>query len=257
MLLLCIGLTPPTHAQSPGHVEGIVLDAEDGTPLTGVNVVLVDTERGAVTDPAGQFEIPDVPPGTYTLQASFIGYETATQSLVVGPGTATRVALRLAPKATGLGEIVVEGRAANLIGIAGAASQGQVGQAQLAVRPLLRVGEVLETVPGTIVTQHSGSGKANQFFLRGFNLDHGTDFSALVEGVPMNLRTHAHGQGYLDLNSLIPELIERVSFEKGPYSAEGGDFSTAGRAQIRLVSRLEAGIARAEIGTDEWAIRPP
>ena len=105
-------------------------------------------------------------------------------------------------------------------------------------------------MPGLIVTQHSGSGKANQFFLRGFNLDHGTDFSASVEGVPMNLPTHAHGQGWLDLNFLIPELIEQVSFDKGPYDASGGNFSTAGSARIRLVRRLDRGIAKASGGTD-------
>ena len=101
--------------------------------------------------------------------------------------------------------VVVTGRADDLTGIAESASEGRVGQAQLATRPFLRPGEVLEVVPGVIVTQHSGTGKANQYFLRGFNLDHGTDFSSFVDGVPVNFPTHAHGQGYMDLNWVIPE----------------------------------------------------
>jgi outer membrane cobalamin receptor len=111
--------------------------------------------------------------------------------------------------------IVVTGRADDLTGIAGSASEGRVGQAQLETRPFLRPGEVLEVVPGVIVTQHSGTGKANQYFLRGFNLDHGTDFSSFVDGIPVNFPTHAHGQGYMDLHWVIPELIDYVTFRRG------------------------------------------
>lgn len=239
------------HAQAAGQITGTVTDATDGSPLAGVVLALDGAGRGVASGPDGRFEITGVPPGTRTLQATLVGYETARRSVSVRAGETARVALVLTPDDASLDEAVVEGRSANLVGVAGAASQGAVGQAQIAPRPLLRVGEVLETVPGLIVTQHSGSGKANQFFLRGFNLDHGTDFSASVEGVPMNMPTHGHGQGWLDLNFLIPELIEQISFAKGPYDARGGDFSSAGNAQIRLASRLDAGIARVEGGTDE------
>ncbi|PMU32984.1 TonB-dependent receptor, partial [Pseudomonas sp. FW305-47B] len=90
-----------------------------------------------------------------------------------------------------------------------------VGYKDFADKPLSRVGELVENVPGVIATQHSGTGKANQYFLRGFNLDHGTDFAGFVDGVPINMRTHGHGQGYLDLNFLIPELVERIDYRKG------------------------------------------
>jgi len=93
-------------------------------------------------------------------------------------------------------------------------------------------------VPGVIATQHSGSGKANQYFLRGFNLDHSTDFAGFVAGVPINMPTHGHGQGYLDLNFLIPELVERIDYRKGPYFADVGDFSTAGTVKFKTVDRL-------------------
>ena len=255
-LCLFMALIPAALAQPTGRLAGTVTEAGTGAPLVGVNVTLGSDalgSRSAVTRPDGQFEIPDLAPGTYALRASAVGYDVLRQSVAVAAGGVTRVAFVLAPGDAKLGEVVVEGRASNLVGVATAASQGLVGQEQLALRPLLRVGEVLETIPGTIVTQHSGSGKANQFFLRGFNLDHGTDFAASVEGVPINLPTHAHGQGYLDLGFLIPELIERVAFEKGPQNAEAGDFATAGRAQIRLARSLDRGIAKAELGADGYA----
>lgn len=114
------------------------------------------------------------------------------------------------------------------------ASSGLVGNADLALVPLQRPGDVLSTVPGMVVTQHSGSGKANQYFLRGFNLDHGTDFSVSLDGMPLNQRSHGHGQGYTDLNPLIPELVQQLSYQKGPYAAEAGDFSAAGSVQLSL-----------------------
>jgi hypothetical protein len=137
-----------------------------------------------------------------------------------------------------LDEVVVEGRATDLIGIAGSASQGVVGQPEFKYRPLARVGELVEVVPGALATQHSGSGKANQYFLRGFNLDHGTDFSVMVDGVPMNMPSHAHGQGYLDLNSIIPEVVDKIEYGKGPYYADVGDFSSAGYARMHTIHYL-------------------
>jgi hypothetical protein len=144
--------------------------------------------------------------------------------------------------------VVVHGRAEALLRGAVGASQGTVGEEDLQDLPLLRRGELLEAVPGMVVTQHSGNGKANQYFLRGFNLDHGTDFAFSVDGVPVNLPSHAHGQGYSDLNFLIPELVDSIEFKKGPFYPEVGDFSGAGAADIRLVTRLPEGIANVQVG---------
>ncbi len=135
---------------------------------------------------------------------------------------------------------------------ADAASEGLVGRAQLQARPLLRPGELLETVPGLLVTQHSGDGKANQYFLRGFNLDHGTDFATWVDGMPVNMPTHAHGQGYTDLNFLIPELVARIDWRKGPYRAEDGDFASAGSARIALVDSLPRPVVELGAGQRGW-----
>lgn len=135
-------------------------------------------------------------------------------------------------------KIEVRGREDDLVGQAGSASEGVTGRADLERRPILRPGEVVETVPGVIATQHSGGGKANQFFLRGMNLDHGTDFSVWVDGVPVNMPSHGHGQGYADLNFLIPEIVSSVAYRKGPYSAEHGDFSSAGGVDLALADRF-------------------
>jgi outer membrane receptor protein involved in Fe transport len=132
----------------------------------------------------------------------------------------------------GIEEIVVHGDRIALGGAPRSASEGTVLAEQLEHRPLLRTGELLEVVPGMIVTQHTGDGKANQYFLRGFNLDHGTDFSTSIDGVPVNLPTHGHGQGYMDLGFVMPELVDRVVHHKGTYYAELGNFSAAGAATM-------------------------
>ncbi|MDH1316536.1 TonB-dependent receptor [Shewanella xiamenensis] len=145
----------------------------------------------------------------------------------------------------------VRGRQINTLGHSTSASEGIVGAAEIESRPLLRTGEILEFVPGMIVTQHSGSGKANQYFLRGFNLDHGTDFNTRVEGMPVNMRTHGHGQGYTDLNFLIPELLGEIRYAKGAYYPEVADFSGAGAAQILLADELayrQVGVTLGEYG---------
>jgi outer membrane cobalamin receptor len=120
------------------------------------------------------------------------------------------------PAPTQLETVVVTGRADSLVGTATSSNEGVIGAEQLARRPLQRVGEIVETIPGVIISQHAGGGKANQFYLRGFNLDHGTDLATTLDGMPINMPTHAHGQGYTDLNLLIPELVREVSYKKGP-----------------------------------------
>lgn len=136
----------------------------------------------------------------------------------------------------------------NALGSADAASQGVIRAELLQSRPALRPGEVLEFVPGVIVTQHSGDGKANQYFLRGFNLDHGTDFATSVNGLPVNMPSHGHGQGYTDLNFLLPELVDRIAYRKGPYFAQNGDFASAGSADVVYRTRFDAPFASLTLG---------
>ena len=145
--------------------------------------------------------------------------------------------------------VVVEGRRDSMIGIASSATQGTVGADEIADRPILRAGEILETVPGIIITQHAGGGKANQYFLRGFNLDHGTDFAIDLDGMPLNLPSHAHGEGYSDMNTVIPELVQRLDYEKGPYYADAGNYGSAGAAHLEFYKTLPQDFLTLEGGT--------
>ena len=151
-----------------------------------------------------------------------------------------------------LEEAVVTAKRYELLSQPVSASQGTVLSDQLVNRPILRTAEVLEVVPGLIVTQHSGDGKANQYFLRGFNLDHGTDFASTVDGLPVNMPTHGHGQGYSDLNFLIPELIERLDYRKGTYYAEQGNFSAAGAVNIHYKQSIDRPFATLSVGEDSY-----
>ena len=148
-------------------------------------------------------------------------------------------------------EVVVWGRSLQLLGSADSASQGVAGYGDFSTRPLARVAELVEVVPGMIATQHSGPGKANQYFLRGINLDHGSDFSTYFDGMPVNFRTHAHAQGYMDLNFIIPEIIERVDFQKGPYFADTGDFSLAGSNSMQVYDVLEESFTELTLGIED------
>jgi outer membrane receptor protein involved in Fe transport len=147
-----------------------------------------------------------------------------------------------------LEEVVVTGKLERLGGDPASATEGVATAEQLDLRPTLRTGELLEVVPGLIVTQHSGSGKANQYFLRGFNLDHGTDLATSVDGVPVNMPTHAHGQGYTDINFVIPELVESIEYRKGTYFADTGNFSAAGAVNMHYRTSLDAPFVALESG---------
>jgi outer membrane receptor protein involved in Fe transport len=152
-----------------------------------------------------------------------------------------------------LDEVIVTARKHTLIGNVESSSQGTVTRAQLETRPVLRTGELLETVPGLVVTQHSGDGKANQYFLRGFNLDHGTDLATSVDGIPVNLHTHGHGQGYTDINFVIPELLDRIEYKKGTYYADEGNFSAAGAIDLRYRRELDDNVFSLTLGEDSYA----
>ncbi len=174
--------------------------------------------------------------------------ETTLEEISVTAETAAAASPQISPAASA-------GYVGGTTGIGGistpvaSASSGVITGAQVNSRPVTRPGEVLEAVPGLIVTQHSGEGKANQFFLRGFNLDHGTDIALFLDGMPLNMRTHAHGQGYADINFLIPELVGAVEFHKGPYFVRDGDFASAGSVRIDYLDSTPKNVALTSIGS--------
>lgn len=245
-------------------IAGTVKDETGGT-LPGVAIELREnggTTRLATSDARGIYSFDAVQPGYYTVNFSLVNFAGVRREVDVQAAPArVDAVLHLALNA----DVTVTGRntfanladvadpAANLVGIAQSASQGAITARQLEARPIMRSGEVLETVPGVVISQHSGEGKANQYYLRGFNLDHGTDFATTVAGIPVNLPTHGHGHGYSDLNFLIPELVSGVQFSKGPYFAEQGDFATAGSANINYANVLEKPIVRVGAGDEGFA----
>ncbi len=243
-------------------VVGTVRD-ETGGALSGVTVQLQAGAAPARTVESaadGGYRFEGVPGGRTRVTFSLVNFATTSRELTVSAGGTTRadVVLSLSLSAdvtvTGPGTFVnladAEDPAGNLVGIAQSASQGAITARQLAVRPIMRAGEVLETIPGVVISQHSGEGKANQFYLRGFNLDHGTDFATTVAGIPVNMPTHGHGHGYSDVSYLIPELVSGVQFSKGPYFADQGDFATAGSANINYTNSLDRPLVRVGAGQD-------
>lgn len=166
-----------------------------------------------------------------------------------GPKPSPKPARRAARAYKTIGHVVSRGRNQNLVGKVPAASVGTIGQEQIRTRPVLRPAEILEAIPGLLISQHSGEGKANQYYLRGFQLDHGTDLESTIAGTPVNLPTHAHGQGYSDINWLMPDLVSFVEYAKGPYYANTGDFSTAGSYTLYYKNTLDAPISAFGIGS--------
>jgi hypothetical protein len=243
-------------AQDGGTVTGTVAD-ETGGVLPGVSVQLLPSGAPrileTVTDGTGTYRFDSVPAGAAELTIRLINFSTVRRAVTVAAGRTVQANAVMLVAASA--DIVVtaprtfrnlaevENPAENLVGVASAGSEGAITAAQLAVRPVNRAAEVLETVPGMVISQHSGEGKANQYYLRGFNLDHGFDFAQTVAGIPVNMPTHAHAQGYADSNFLIPELVSGVQFRKGPYYAENGDFSSAGSANINYFNVLERPLA--------------
>ncbi len=265
VLLLVVALVPQTVVGQSLGVSGRVSD-ETGAVLPGVLVQLQTSTytevARTITDALGRYELQTQHSGRHDVRFSLINFSSVTKPVTLGPDRPAVIDVVLALALTA--EVTVTGRrtfrnlaevenpSQSLIGIADAASEGAITARQLEGRPLSRPGEVLETVPGLVVSQHSGEGKANQYYLRGFNLDHGTDFAVSVAGIPVNMPTHGHGQGWSDVNFLIPELVSGVQFKKGPYYAEEGDFSTAGAANINYVNTLERPLLRLTAGSNRF-----
>jgi hypothetical protein len=233
------------------QVSGTIVDAS-GAVIGGATVQVRNPDGTLQTttksDTNGVFSISGLPAGDYRLVISDPGFESKEVPVTISttePAAPLRVSLAVGTVST---TINVQGRADSLIGIAQSATQGTVGSAEIQDRPILRSGEVLETIPGVIITQHAGGGKANQYFLRGFNLDHGTDFAISLDGMPLNLPSHAHGEGYADMNTVIPEFVERVDFQKGPYYADVGNYGSAGSANVVFFKTLPENFFQLEGG---------
>jgi Carboxypeptidase regulatory-like domain/TonB-dependent Receptor Plug Domain len=266
--LLCVGIAASAFAQSydqplaangkadSTQLSGTILDAS-GAVIVGATVQVHSASGGLQmtirSDKNGAYVIPNLAAGKYLLVVSSPGFATKEIPITVEanePSAPLGITLAVSSVST---TVNVQGREDDLVGIADSATQGTVGAKELEDRPILRSGEILETIPGVIITQHAGGGKANQYFLRGFNLDHGTDFAVFLDDMPLNLPSHAHGEGYADTNIVIPELVQRVNYEKGPYYADVGDYGSAGSAHLEFFETLPENFFQVEGGMYGYA----
>jgi outer membrane receptor protein involved in Fe transport len=229
-------------AHADAALEGVVTDGDSGLPLAGVNVGVAVLEAGTTTDAVGRYRL-RLPEGTHEVSFRLIGFETRVDTVRLSHGTRTLdVALGTAP--IGLGETLVQAERTW-----SAASSRAVRTFDLQVRPRISAHQMLQMAPGLIIAQHAGGGKAEQIFLRNFDADHGTDVAVTVDGMPVNMVSHGHGQGYADLHFLIPELVESLDVDKGPYFARHGNLATAGAIAYRTKSYLEDNLIRLEGGS--------
>ena len=213
-----------------------------GEVLIGATISLQDQLEHAHSDETGAFRIRDVAPGNYTMLIGLLGFEPMSMPITVKAGNTTPFDIQLAPKSLNLSEVVVNNQR-DL-----AKTMTVISKIDLELRPVRSSQDILRMVPGLFTAQHAGGGKAEQIYLRGFDIDHGTDIRISVDGMPVNMVSHAHGQGYADLHFLIPETIENVDFNKGPYYSQQGDFCTAGYVDFNTRNALQRSMVKLEAG---------
>ena len=223
-----------------GTVSGVVSDQTTRLPLSGVTVQITGLNRAAVTNEAGQYRIDGLVAAPYKIEFSHVGFAPQTADVVVKDDQTITVSVALSRTAIELSEIRVSAQRAH--------DQQVISSIDINLRPIVNSQEILRLVPGLFIGQHAGGGKAEQIFLRGFDLDHGTDIRLTVDGMPVNMVSHAHGQGYADLHFVIPELVAGVDFKKGPYHAEKGNFTTAGWVDFRTRTTLDRSFVKLEAG---------
>jgi hypothetical protein len=262
LIAALLWLVPMATFAAGGSLAGRVIDST-GAALPGVTVEATPAAGGKTlvitTDMSGHYALNGLDAGKWTLVFRLINFATTTHR-DVGVRDSGTTSVDATVYLSSSADVVVTARrtfrnlndldepVGNLQGIADSATVGVVTAKEIESRPVQRAGDIMETVPGVVVSQHSGEGKANQYYLRGFNLDHGTDIAITVAGAPVNMPTHAHGQGYADANFIIPELVSGVQYKKGPYFADEGDFASAGAVNVNYLTILEHPLAAVQVG---------
>jgi len=240
LLNLLIGLLISSSlVAQTGTIRGTIADAETKSPLQGATIN-IDNNLSDNADQFGVFVINNVNPGRYELVATHIGYTTLILPVEVKTNLVSQVSVSMKKSALKLDEVKIFGKRNSAL--------NTLGAVDIMIRPVNNSQDVLRIVPGLFIAQHAGGGKAEQIFLRGFDIDHGTDISISVDGLPVNMVSHAHGQGYADLHFLIPETIEKVNFDKGPYFVNKGNLATAGFVDFNTRDFLTDNNVKLEVG---------
>jgi hypothetical protein len=241
ILLLLLVLAGASASAHQGSIRGYIKDGKSSLPLDGVNIYLAKTGSSAVTDLFGAFFLPGLEPGSYSIAISRIGYEPVIRDITVEDGVTTEVDEVMRPAGVQLSDVTINAKKE--------APLSTISSVDIRLRPINSAQDMMRMVPGLFISQHQGGGKAEQIFLRGFDIDHGTDVAVSVDGMPVNMVSHAHGQGYADLHFLIPDLVDQLSFGKGPYEVERGNLATAGWIAFKTKDRLENSFIRMEGGS--------
>jgi outer membrane receptor protein involved in Fe transport len=239
ILLIALSATIAFAARG-GAIQGLVTDLAYNTELSGTSIRLADGNRLTFTNELGVFMFNDLADGTYQLEVNCLGYEKQIITAIVRNHESSflKISLRAAPVLIKDVQISAQNRQ----------FQQTLTALDVHFRPLQSSQDVLRAVPGLVIAQHAGGGKAEQIFLRGFDIDHGTDIAIFADDMPVNMVSHAHGQGYADLHFVIPELIEKVDFEKGAYNAQVGNFATAGFVKFQTPDVLRESFVKLEAG---------
>jgi outer membrane receptor for Fe3+-dicitrate len=239
LLFLCVANTAFAHPF--GYVKGIVLDEQNNMPIAGANVVL--DKYTTTTNADGTFTLSEIPIGTYALSIQKEGFDSKNYPLSILGDKTTELRISLKINILKLPEVLITADRA-----LSAASSTVLNALDFQLKPINSAQDLLRNVAGLVTAQHAGGGKAEQIFLRGFDADHGTDVAASVDGIPVNMPSHGHGQGYLDLHFLIPETVKNTDVSKGTYDAANGDFATAGAVKFKTLDRLENNLFQMQIG---------
>ncbi len=227
------------------QIKGIIKDNIVEMPIQGVLILLENSEKQATSDKNGVFYFPNLKVGErYTLILQKEGFKQKEVSINVKTQVETEVELTLSIDGFDLDNVVVKAEKS-----ISAASSKILNTLDFELRPRNSAQDMLKIVPGLFIAQHAGGGKAEQIFLRGFDCDHGTDVASFVDGIPVNMPSHGHGQGYLDLHFLTPEAVKNVEIQKGTYFAEQGDFATAGAISFKTLDKLERNIAQIDVAS--------
>jgi outer membrane receptor protein involved in Fe transport len=242
LLLALSGQAARAQAQGLATLRGVVADSVSAQPVAGVSVGLEGQPGGTATDALGNFRLDGVAPGSYTLRVGALGYRARRLLLTLLPGETRRLTVAVAAVTLNLSEVTVsQPRDPNQ-------SLAAISHIDQVLRPVNSAQDLLRLVPGLFIAQHAGGGKAEQIFLRGFDCDHGTDFAVSIDGLPVNMVSHGHGQGYADFHFVIPETVEQLKVYKGPYTARFGDFATAGAGEFLTKTRLDKSQVKVEVG---------
>ena len=240
--LFLIGLLLSASLKSfsqQGTIQGYISDADSKTPLAGASIN-ISGNKGDNSDMFGMFNIPAVNPGQYEMTVSHIGYKTEIILVEVKPALHSTISVNLKRANLDLAEVRVNSKKNSAL--------NTISAVDIRLRPVNTSQDVLRIIPGLFIAQHAGGGKAEQIFLRGYDIDHGTDINVSVDGMPVNMVSHAHGQGYADLHFLIPETVEKVNFDKGPYQAGKGNLATAAFVEFNTKDFLDDNTIKLELG---------